>query len=98
MGTSGREGNSSAHVPSPHRPILAPWPLRILRSSQLDALRLDVELQTLLKEQLLRSLAFFDPVSRQRASASPLHATTRTQPTDRQHTASRAWLAAGLRW
>lgn len=30
-----------------------PWPLRVLRSSQLDAHRLDAELQTMLHEQFM---------------------------------------------
>jgi hypothetical protein len=30
-----------------------PWPLRVLRSSQLDAQRLDAELQTMLHEQFM---------------------------------------------
>lgn len=39
-----------------------PWPLRVLRSSQLDALRLDDELLAMLREQFARVFAFFQPV------------------------------------
>ncbi|GBF87723.1 hypothetical protein Rsub_00434 [Raphidocelis subcapitata] len=38
-----------------------PWPLRVLRSTQLDALRLDAELLSMLREQFARVFAFFQP-------------------------------------
>jgi hypothetical protein len=61
---------SPRHLPTPPRRRPAPprssapppWPLRILRSTQLDALRLDAELVTMLREQFARVFAFFQPV------------------------------------
>lgn len=41
---------------------LPPWPLRVLRSSQLDAQRLDAELHTMLQEQFMAALQLFQPV------------------------------------
>jgi hypothetical protein len=38
---------------STHSNHSGPWPLRVLRSSQLDAQRLDAELQTMLHEQFM---------------------------------------------
>ncbi|KAI8469203.1 MAG: Pex12 amino terminal region-domain-containing protein [Monoraphidium minutum] len=38
-----------------------PWPLRVLRSTQLDALRLDEELLAMLREQFARVFALFRP-------------------------------------
>ncbi|WIA19819.1 hypothetical protein OEZ85_005727 [Tetradesmus obliquus] len=40
---------------------LAPWPLRVLRSSQLDAHRLDAELTTMLQEQFMAAFTLFQP-------------------------------------
>jgi hypothetical protein len=42
---------------------LSPWPLRVLRSSQLDAQRLDAELTTMLQEQFMAAFTLFQPVS-----------------------------------
>ena len=38
------------------------WPLRVLRSSQLDAQRLDQELLSLLNEQFMRVFSHFSQV------------------------------------
>ncbi len=47
-------------TPSAHD--LLPWPLHVLRSSQVDAQRLDQELVSMLREELVKVFAFFKQV------------------------------------
>ncbi|KAL6759157.1 Pex12 amino terminal region-domain-containing protein [Haematococcus lacustris] len=42
-------------------PLASPWPLPVLRSSQLDASRLDLELASMLQEQLLSAFSLLPP-------------------------------------
>lgn len=53
--------------PQSHHPRSSrsgPWPLRVLRSSQLDAQRLDAELQTMLQEQFMAVFQLLPQVCR----------------------------------
>jgi hypothetical protein len=53
---------------------LSPWPLPVLRSSQLDGQRLDAELTTMLQEQFMAAFTLFQPVSvLQQVRLSMLH-------------------------
>lgn len=81
------------------------WPLRVLRSSQLDAGRLDAELHTMLHEQFMAVFQLFQPVrrgsgsSQQAASSTRCPAVWRTLRGRRLHCITRVMCRAGcLRW
>lgn len=53
---------------------LPPWSLKVLRSSQLDAQRLDAELHTMLQEQFMSIFKLFQPVRVDTSSCFPMTA------------------------
>lgn len=48
-----------------------PWPLAVMRSSQLDALRLDDELAAMIQEQLVQVFKHFTPVGLDQGGQPP---------------------------